>query len=54
MERKGYELIIYYHDHDLWVTMVGWVDVLDSERVTSDVGMPSTYLIKIGYFQVAF
>ena len=25
MELKGCESII--HDHDLWVTMVGWVDV---------------------------
>ena len=27
MERKGYESIIHDHDCDLWVTMVGWVDV---------------------------
>ena len=27
------------------VTKVGWVDVPDSDRVTSDVGMPSTYLV---------
>ena len=26
-ERKGCELIIHDHDCDLWVTMVGWVDV---------------------------
>ena len=33
MERKGYELIIHDHEcSDLWVTMVGWVDVLDSYR----------------------
>ena len=27
MERKGCESIIHGHDCDLWVTMVGWVDV---------------------------
>ena len=27
MERKGCEWIIHDHDCDLWVTMVGWVDV---------------------------
>ena len=27
------------------VTMVWWADVPDSERVTSDVGVPSTYLV---------
>ena len=27
MERKGCESIIHDHDCDLWVTMVGWVDV---------------------------
>ena len=26
-ERKGCESIIHDHDCDLWVTMVGWVDV---------------------------
>ena len=30
MEWKGCELII--HDHDHWITFVGWVDVLDSDR----------------------
>ena len=29
MEWKGCESII--HDHDLWVTMVGWEDVLYSD-----------------------
>ena len=28
------------------VTMVGWADVPDIDRVTSDVGVPSTYLVK--------
>ena len=27
MERKGCESIIHDHDCDLWVTMVGWVDL---------------------------
>ena len=27
------------------VTMVGWADVPDSDRVTSDVGVPSAYLV---------
>ena len=27
MERKGCELIIYDHDCDLWVALVGWMDV---------------------------
>ena len=31
MKRKGCELIIHDHDCDLWVTMVGWVDVLYSD-----------------------
>ena len=32
MERKGCELIIIHdHDRDLWVTLVGWVDVLYSD-----------------------
>ena len=31
MERKGCDPIIYDHDCDLWVTMVGWVDVLYSD-----------------------
>ena len=31
MERKGCESIIHDHDCDLWVTMVGWVDVLYSD-----------------------
>ena len=26
-ERKGCEWIIHDHDCDLWVTMVGWMDV---------------------------
>ena len=29
------------------VTMVGWAGVSDSNRGTSDVGVPSTYLVKI-------
>ena len=32
MEGKRSELIIHDHDHDLWVTMVGWVDVPDSDQ----------------------
>ena len=31
MEQKGFELIIHDHDSDLWVAVVGWVDVRDSE-----------------------
>ena len=31
MERKGCESIIHDHDCDLWVTMVGWVDVQYSD-----------------------
>ena len=27
MERKGCESIVHDHDWDLWVTMVGWMDV---------------------------
>ena len=34
--------------------MVGWVDIPDSDCVTSDVGVPSTYLARynnlLGYF----
>ena len=32
MERKGCESIIHEHDRDLWVTMLGWVYVPDSDR----------------------
>ena len=39
MERKGCELSIHDHDIDFSVTMVWWVDVLDSDQVTSNVGM---------------
>ena len=31
MEQKVCESIIHDHDHDLWVTMAGWVDVPDSD-----------------------
>ena len=31
MERKGCESIIHNHDRDLWVTMVEWLDVPDSD-----------------------
>ena len=31
MEQKGFELIFIDHDRNLWVTMVGWVDVPDSD-----------------------
>ena len=31
IERKDCESIIHDHDCDLWVTMVGWVDVLYSD-----------------------
>ena len=31
MKRKWCELIIHDHDHDLWETMVGWVDVQNSD-----------------------
>ena len=32
MERKGCESPIYDHGRNLWVTVVGWVDVPDSDR----------------------
>ena len=48
MERKGCELIIHDHDHDLWVTLVGWVDVLYSDwgdsRCRCAVGISSYFL----------
>ena len=47
MERKGCELIIHDHDRDPWATMVGWVDVLYNDWVTSDVGVSSTYLVML-------
>ena len=31
MERKGCESITHNQDSDLWVTMVGWVAVPDSD-----------------------
>ena len=45
--QKGCESIIHDHNCDLWVTIVGGVDVPDSERVTSDVAVPSTYLVGV-------
>ena len=42
IEQNGCESIIHDHDRYLWVTMVGWVDVTG---VTSNVSMPSTYLV---------
>ena len=44
-EQKGYESIIHDHDRDLCITMVGWVDVPDSDWVTLDVGVLFTYLV---------
>ena len=45
MERKGCESIIHDHDSDLWVTMVGWVDVLyndwGDDRCRPAVGISS-------------
>ena len=34
MERKGCESIIHDHDCDLWVIMVGWVDVPYSRHIS--------------------
>ena len=34
---KGYESIIHDHERDLWVSMVGWVDVPDSDRGEVDI-----------------
>ena len=31
VEQNGCEVINYDHDCDLWVTIVGWVDVPDSD-----------------------
>ena len=48
MERKGCESSIHDHTIDFCVTMVGWLDVPNSDwGVTSDVGVPSTYLIPV-------
>ena len=33
------------YESDLFFTSVGWVDVLDSDWVTSDFGMPPTHLV---------
>ena len=49
-EQKGCELIIHDHDLDLCVTIVAWVDVPDSDRVTSDVGGLSTHLVFLAVF----
>ena len=44
MERKG--SIIHDHDHDLWVTTMGWVDVPDIvTREALVVGVLLTYLV---------
>ena len=44
MGRNGWEWSIHYYYVDHCVIMVGWVDVPVTDRVTSDVGAPSTYL----------
>ena len=49
MEWKGYELSIHDHDIDFCVTMVGWVDVPDSDQGDSDIGTPSTYLAHLDH-----
>ena len=50
MEQKGCESSI--HDHDIDKCDHGGVaDVLDGEGVTSDIGMPSRYLVEI-YFTI--
>ena len=35
-EWKERELIIHDDEQDIWVTKVGWVDVLDSDQCASD------------------
>ena len=45
MERKGCESSIHDHDIALCVTTAGRVDVPESDRVTSEIGVPSTYLV---------
>ena len=52
MEQKGCDLIIHDHDHDLWVTMLGGWLYQTVTGVTSDVGVPSTYLVGIFFFNL--
>ena len=53
MEWKGRESIIHDHDHDLWVTMVGWVDVLYSDwgdfrcRLAVDISSLKMWVVRI-------
>ena len=45
IEQKGWESVILNHDRDLLVTKVRCEDQLDSDRVTSEVGVQSTRLV---------
>ena len=45
MEWEGYKTVIFYHNHDLWVMTMVWMDVWDSCGLTSDVGVPLAHLI---------
>ena len=47
MEQKECELII--HDHDLWVNMVGWVDVPGSDQSDFNHGVLLTYLVNAAF-----
>ena len=42
IEQKG---VVHDYDHDLLVTKIRSKDLADSDRVTSDVGVPSTRLV---------
>ena len=43
-EWNGCELIINDYDCDVFVTILGWVDVKDSVLVITNIDVPSVYL----------
>ena len=46
--QRGWQEVIHDHDHDHMVTKVRCLDLPDSDRVTSVVGVPSTHLVSSG------
>ena len=55
IEQRGWNYVIHDHDCDCGhlMTKVRCKDLPDSDRVTSDVGMPSTHLVHTnnGYYE---
>ena len=47
MEQNGCEWIIHNHDPDHSFNMVGYMNVPDSDWMTSDIHVPSSHLVKL-------